>query len=454
MKQPKILLVSANQHTDPYPVYPLGISYIRTYLSNKLPDYIIDIFDFNLNDINSFIVKLKTFTPDYVGISLRNIDGVNSFDQKSFTGGYRKIIEALRANHKCTVIIGGAGFSIYPERLFDYLNPDFGVYGEGEESFCNLIQILEQKTDYSAIEGLVYRKNEKIIFNGRSHYCKSLALQIEPEIVNYYWKNSGMLNIQTKRGCPYNCIYCTYPVIEGKKVRTLDADLIVKNLTELYTQRNINYIFFTDSVFNIKNDYNIELAEKIIASGINIKWGAYFAPVDLPEDLLSILKRSGLMHIEFGTESLSDVQLKNYGKHFTVDDIVKTSALCNKLDIYFAHFMILSGYGETEETLEETYENSKRIFKSVFFPYVGMRIYPGTKLQQIAINEGKIKAEDDLLEPVYYISDEVNQATIKEKAQKTDKAWVFPDDVMLDIIDRLRKKRNKKGPLWEYLRKS
>ena len=187
-----------------------------------------------------------------------------------------------------------------------------------------------------------------------------------------------MLNIQTKRGCPYKCIYCTYPLIEGKKVRTLNTDKIVDTLTELYFGKNIDYVFFTDSVFNLKEEYNYELAEKIIESKVNIRWGAYFSPHNINKKLLNVLKRSGLTHIEFGTEALSDVQLGNYGKQFGVSDIIEISKTCNELEIDFAHFLILGGYGETEDSLNETFKNSKKINKTVFFPFIGMRIYPGT----------------------------------------------------------------------------
>ena len=156
----------------------------------------------------------------------------------------------------------------------------------------------------------------------------------------------------------------------------------------------MDYVFFTDSVFNMNNDYNFELADKIIQSKMDIKWGGYFNFANISEKLLVKLKQAGLKHIEFGTESISDITLKSYGKPFTVADILETSDLCNKLDIDFAHFMILGGYGETNETIDETFENSKKINKSIFFPFIGMRIYPGTMLHEIAIQEKKYKAYD------------------------------------------------------------
>jgi radical SAM superfamily enzyme YgiQ (UPF0313 family) len=260
-----------------------------------------------------------------------------------------------------------------------------------------------------------------------------------------------MLNMQTKRGCPYKCIYCTYPLIEGSKVRTLDPDQIIKTLSDLYNNKKIDYVFFTDSIFNISNEFNMELAERLISADLKIRWGGYFNFVNLDLKLLQKFKLAGLNHIEFGTESLSDTILKKYGKPFTVSDILRISGFCNQMEIDYAHFLILGGYGETEKTLAETFENSKKIGKTVFFPFIGMRIYPGTLLHRIAIAENIVKEDDPLLVPEYYVSKDIDISSLKEKAKKTGRQWIFPDENLTDIMIKMRKK-NKKGPLWEYLR--
>ena len=447
----RLLLVSVNQYASPYPVYPLGISYLHTFLKNKLHEFEIEIFDFNINDLEKFNLLLKSYSPDYIGVSLRNVDGVNSYDPTNFIGNYLTVFENIRKNSNAVLIMGGAGYSIFPETLYNHLKPDYAVFGEGEEILFELISGLEQKSDITTLEGLVYTDKGKVVFNKKINYFSDMKVRFSSELVDYYWNHSGMLNIQTKRGCPLNCVYCTYPVIEGSKVRKLNVDSVIENLSELYHKKGIDYIFFTDSVFNIDNNYNAILAEKLIAEKINIKWGAYFYPKGMTEEHLKLLKASGLEHIEFGTESICDITLEKYGKHFTVEDIIKQSEICTKLNIDFAHFMLLGGYGETDETLNETFANSKLIGPTVFFPFVGMRIYPGTRLYNIAINEGIIDENDDLIEPKYYISKEITQYSIKQRAKATEKRWIFPDEDTSMITNRLRVMRNKKGPLWEYL---
>ena len=224
-------------------------------------------------------------------------------------------------------------------------------------------------------------------------------------------------------------------------------------MLRLNKEKGINYLFFTDSVFNIKNDYNVELAEKIIRSGLKVKWGAYFSPSNFTAEELKIYKRSGLTHIEFGTESFCDEQLQNYGKNFTVEDVLRSSKLCLDTNVYYSHFLILGGYGETKKTLLETIENSKKIDYSVFFPFIGMRIYPKTRLYDIALREGKIQASDSLLDPTYYLSEDFDLEATKKLARATNKAWVFPDEPEDEMMKVLRIKKNKKGLIWEYLRK-
>ncbi|MDR3350323.1 MAG: radical SAM protein [Prevotellaceae bacterium] len=449
----KILLISANRHRAPYPVYPIGVSYLSTYLKKALGGYEVLTFDMNFGTLEELGALIDAQQPGYIGLSLRNIDGANSFDRTGFVPDYEQITKQIRRHSRCPLILGGAGFSVYAHTLFDLLQPDFAVKGEGEKALVELISALDGHTGYEDIEGLLYRdKQGAVALNDRKKFARKLSVDFDDGLIGYYWERSGMLNIQTKRGCYYKCIYCSYPLIEGTCVRCLDSDEIVENLEKLSKEKGINYVFFTDSIFNIKNDYNVALAEKIIRKNLPVRWAAYFSPSNITDEEMALYKRSGLSHIEFGTESFSDTQLVNYGKSFTFDTVRKTSELALKHNVFYAHFLILGGYGETEQTLEETFENARKLRYTVMFPFVGMRIYPGTVLQRHAIREGVISEKDTLLEPAYYISKHIQPATLKERAKATGKAWIFADDLRNEEVERFRTKRNRKGLIWEYLR--
>ncbi len=450
MNSKKILLVSANRHADPYPVYPLGISYLSSFLRSARPGSEVILFDFMTGSFEEYSMLIRESRPDYIGISLRNIDDVNIYKKESFIAFYKKVIAFTRSNCKSIIVVGGSGFSIYPVHLFEILKPDFGIYGEGELSLLGLMDTIETNGDLSSVGGLVYYRGDKITVNTRNSHFRTPLLSFDGTLTDYYWHHSGMLNIQTKRGCPYNCIYCTYPIIEGHNVRTLDPGQIVTTLKDLKSEKGIDYVFFTDSIFNISNGFNYELADRLIEAELNMRWGGYFNFTNIDRKLLEKMKEAGLTHIEFGTDSLSDEVLEKCGKPFRVEEIMKICAYCTELEIDHAHFLILGGYGETEGTLDETFRNSGRLERTVFFPFIGMRIYPGTRLHEIAIAEKIVNKSDVLLEPVYYVSKDVVIDTLKARAKATGKAWIFPDDDLGNVMTRFRE-RNKKGPLWEYL---
>jgi radical SAM superfamily enzyme YgiQ (UPF0313 family) len=453
MKQLQIALISANNFQNPYPVYPLGISYLSSYLLQYLPEVDVLTFDFNMGSYDDYAQFLDSHDFVLIGISLRNFDDINRYTENHFIPHYKRIMETTRAHaSKTPVVIGGSGFSAFPQLLVDELQPDYGIHGEGEESLRQLAEAIINGNSPTNIEGLLY-KNDKGSFlqNGRTHYISKPQLHVCKDWVPYYWKTSGMMNVQTKRGCPYHCIFCSYPLIDGQHVRTLDASMVVQNIEEMYREYGIDYLFFTDSVFNIHKEYNEELSKLLIEAKMPVRWGAYFSPSNLTLEELKLYQEAGLTHIEFGTDALTDQQLANYQKLFHYADIKRISEYCSDLSIFYAHFLILGGYGETEQSLDEAFSHSKELGLTIYFPYIGMRIYPNTRLSEIALEEKLIQSPSDLVNPVYYVSKDIDATTIPERARKTGQRWVFPDDKHSPLMNKLRQ-RGVKGPLWEYYR--
>ncbi len=448
----RVVLLSANRHKDPYAVYPLGTAYLKSYLDDHLSDSQVVVWDMNMGSVEDMQHFLVEFDPQYVCVSIRNVDGANSLDRRGFLPQYVEIIDAVKSVVSTPIIVGGAAFSIFPEVFMAELGADYGITGEGEWALCELIDSLRRGVAVDQIPKL-YTPEGSL----NSHTCNYLTAPqstYESNLVEYYWRESGMLNIQTKRGCPYNCIYCTYPVIDGRVVRCMDIDMIIETIKRAKSDFGANYWFFTDSVFNIKNDYNMRFAEALVKSGVDISWGAYFSPSNLTDEQVALFKASGLTHIEFGTESFCDETLECYGKHFTFDDVLRASELALKHNVYYSHFLILAGLGESRERLHQTIENSRHLHHTVIFPYVGMRVYPGTALQRSMIESGLLSPENDLMAPEYYLTEGFDLEQTRTLAHATGKAWVFPDEPMSEgMVQLLKIKRNKKGPLWEFLRK-
>lgn len=443
----KILLISPNTHTTPYPVYPIGLDYVAGALDKK---HQVTIADLNIVEKDALQQLIIEFSPDIIGLSLRNVDNTEIGNPLFFIEKQKELLSWLRSLSQAVIVCGGAGFTILAREIFDKLQPDYGIVGEGER-FAQLVDALENDLPVDNIPGLITATHSEDPVPWKGQQSRSLATN---DHTQFYVDHGGMLNLQSKRGCSFQCIYCPYPHIEGSKHRRVDAKIVAETALNLQKQ-GAKYFFITDSAFNSDISHSLQVAEAFRELGVTIPWGGFFAPIKLPTDYFTTLKACGLSHIEFGTESLSDVMLKNYQKPFRVKDVFAAHKQAVEADIHVAHYFLLGGPGESGQTLAETLDKVEELQKTVHFFFTGMRIYPHTKHFEIAIKEGKIREETNLLEPLYYESNTISPDDIE--TQVTARAaerinWVVGSggETAATIVSRMHK-RGFSGPLWEFL---
>ncbi|PKN69223.1 MAG: B12-binding domain-containing radical SAM protein [Deltaproteobacteria bacterium HGW-Deltaproteobacteria-12] len=446
----KILLVSANTLTVPYTVYPLGLDYVAGALGAG--------YDIKIADMNEFASPaglgsaVRDFSPDFVGVSIRNIDNTDTINSRDFLADYKIIIQQIRENSAARIILGGSGFTIFPREFMQELDADFGIAGEGER-LPELLQALNSNADWRSLPGIVTQETARVVYEP---WKNKIQRRFDPEncATKFYLANGGMLNLQTKRGCPYRCSYCTYPHIEGSKMRFYPAEEIARDARRLQ-DAGAKYIFITDSAFNASYDHSLEVAKAFLQAGISIPWGGFFAPTKPPADYFKMLADAGLSHVEFGTESLSDTMLHNLQKPFGVPEVIEAHRLALQAGLYIAHYFLLGGPGENRQTIGETLDNIESLNKSVFFFFCGIRIYPHTALYDLAVQEGQIQASQNLLSPVFYrsphISDREILQTVEEHAGGRFN-WLVGsgENKATRILPRLYE-RGFSGPLWEHL---
>jgi radical SAM superfamily enzyme YgiQ (UPF0313 family) len=449
----RVLLISTNRCATPDIVFPLGLSFLNAALRQAGHD--VRWLDY-LADTQPLREVLAEFRPDYVGVSVRNIDDVLIRKRETYFNQLGDISSAVREVHPCPVILGGSGFSIFPAQLLALTGADFGIQGEGEASFLALMAALASGAEVSQIPGLVHRRGPEVVVNPQSPAPGAHRLEtadLPDRLVEHYLRNAGMLNLQTQRGCAHTCGYCTYPLIEGRAHRSRPPEVVAEEMA-LLESRGAKYVFVVDSVFNSSPRHVQQVCEALIRRKLAIRWGCFLRPQGLTSDLLELMSRAGLAHIEFGSDSFCDAVLAAYGKRLRLDDILESSELARRQQIDFCHFLICGGPGETADTLQATYENSLKLNGAVIMAVVGMRIYPGTALHDRAIREGYISPETDLLTPNYYLAPGLAEAqifgTLQQFAQQSPN-WVIgdPTPAYARLVERLRA-RGVPGPLWSY----
>lgn len=138
----RLLLTAANLCTDPYPVYPLGMSVIAKALTDA--GHTVRQFDALADGLNTLPETIRSFRPDAIGVSIRNLDTVNSRSpEKDLLKTPLRLIALCRAETGVPIFLGGPGYSLLPEKILALTGADYGIAGEGETATLELIRELE-----------------------------------------------------------------------------------------------------------------------------------------------------------------------------------------------------------------------------------------------------------------------------------------------------------------------
>jgi radical SAM superfamily enzyme YgiQ (UPF0313 family) len=448
----KVLLVSPNVESLPDPVFPLGLAYITAALEkNRIQHQVLDLYF--VQDYEAAIESaVNSFQPDIIGLSLRNIDNVSYPNYISYLPFYGQVIQAIRRQSQGLIVLGGSGFALMPDSILEHLGADYGIAGEGELSFVRLINHLEEKKYY--YQGLRAR-----IIDDHAGIIENLDDLPIPDRAgfdnNAYLKWGGMGNIQTKRGCPFRCIYCTYPIIEGKKIRLRNPKLICDEI-EGMQEYEINNLFFVDNTFNYPLNHAQAICQEMINRKLPVKWSCYANPGFITPRLIELMLAAGCTGLEFGIDAANQDMLVNLGKNFTVNDIRSASAICQQSGISFCHSLLLGGPGETMETVHQTLDTIQDMSPTAVICMIGIRVFPKTGLSLTAMEEGMIGPEEDFLKQVFYLSPAIENEILPfiENFSKGNPTWIFPG-LNINMNVELQKKLRRfgiKGPLWEHMK--
>ncbi len=448
-----ILLVSANRERDPSPVFPIGLACLAGPLAAA--GHLLSALDlcFEADPASAVSSALAEHKPDVVVISLRNLDNVTWPGSRSYLDGVCDIVALCRG--RAITVIGGSGFSLMPVEILAAVGADYGVAAEGEEVLPRLIHCLESGGDAALLPG--------VVLPGRAGFIPPLPLATlgTPDRtlfnVSRYFREGGMANLQTKRGCPFGCIYCTYPLLEGRCMRLRPIPDIIAEIHTLVDDYGVNYLYFVDDIFNYPPAFAEELCRAMIAERLQVNWSAFINPDFITANLLQVMLEAGCDAVEYGSDSGSPRMLKNLGKSFTTESIRESSRLCHEMGVDFAHYILFGGPGESRETVLETFTLMDEVEPTAVIAMTGIRIYPDTAIEQSALRDGIIAEGDSLLEPVFYISPAIKGELCDLVTQEALKrcTWIVPGlevNVNSAMLDAMRM-FPVKGPLWKLMKR-
>lgn len=356
--------------------------FVRDYQTERLPIYILH------KDISNF-------NPDVIFVSITNATINSDID----------LINKLKENNNdLVVIIKGAIFFNPPESLLSLLdlrNIDFLIGMESDFVISSLISYIDKKDEsIDSISGLLYKDSQ-------GHFKRTSFAKWHSNIDDLPFPDRGLMNntlyvrpdtgepqatIITSRGCPSKCIFCSTPIISGKKLRLRSIDGVIDEIKECYEKYRINNFFFRSDTFTYNLEWTEELCGRIAESEMSgkIKWVANSKVKPIRKKTLQAMKDAGCWLVAFGYESGHPESLMLMKKDTTVDDGLIATQLAKEVGLQTFGFFLIGLPWEDETHLEAT----KRMIFELDNDFIEIHIsvpYPGTELYDICVKEGLIK---------------------------------------------------------------
>jgi hypothetical protein len=459
-----VLIISTNRNAYPVPVLPAGACMVAE--AAERAGHAVSLLDLmfladSLRTLNAVLARTKF---DAIGLSVRNIDNIDMLAPRYFINDLIPLIEGIRRFADTPIVLGGAALMIMPEEIMRATGVPCAVVGDGEVVFPRLVEKLARNEPWEDMPGVASLVDDKFRANsttpGLSHYCAGPDYDRWLDM-NAYCSHLATVPLQTKKGCCFQCVYCTYRKIEGNEYRLSDPESVAET-TQRYASSGFRDIEFVDNVFNAPYDHALAVCESLIRSKHRARLQSIeLNPVSFDHRLLSTMERAGFVGIGLTVESASDPVLAGLRKGFTSRDVHAAAEVVKQNRLPCLWIFMLGGPGETQDTVHETLrfaEKSIRPQDAAFFS-IGIRMYPGTELAAIARRQGVLDLpSNSMLEPLFYVSPEVEADWIMGQVKRSMNSHMnfMNGDSMsfshLPLISRLGHRLGLKPPLWRYTR--
>ncbi len=409
-----LTLINTNRMMPP--IAPLGLDYIAAAV--RRAGHGVDVLDLCLapDPQRAIVEYFAGNCPELVGLSFRNVDDCFWPSGSWFVPELQELVAEIRRRSEAKIVLGGVGVSIFARDIVEHTAADFGIHGDGEQSLVGLIGAVRDGRGYDGVPGLVWRDADGLRVN-RPAWPKTVCLATERDAVDNatYFRRGGQLGVETRRGCPRECLYCADPLAKGRMSRLRDPAEVADEFAGL-ADRGLDVIHLCDAEFNLPVEHADAVCRALIARrmGERVRWYAYLAVRPFPPDLARLMRQAGCVGINFTSDSAHPQMLAAYRQPHCPEDLRDAVACCRREGIAVMLDLLLGGPGETEETVAESIRFMKEIGPDGVGASLGMRLYPGTGVIDALGGEEALDRIDgicrhydgpvNLLRPTFFVS--------------------------------------------------
>ena len=409
----RILLIATNRHQrlmsrmNARPL-PIGMAYIAGHLDperHQLKALDLMFSDDYLADVEAAVAE---FQPDLVGLSLRNLSNHSYMDPQWALPITKEVIDRVREISNAPIVCGGPAFSLLPRECFNYLKPDLGLAGDAGEAFAELAGRIEiGEPSYHDLPGLVYQEGGELHYNGMRCFSEFAKPPRFDDLDMEKYRQAGFgIGVLTKLG-DFNYPSSPDAVPQDQSawrvIRPIDEVVQeVKDMEERYGLRKVHFI---DNGFNVPLAHAKQLCGALIDADIKVHWSTGLAPYSCDAELVGLMKRAGCSLVMMGNMRGDGHDGMSLGER--LEPLLETCRLCEDGNLHYTIAQRFGETGETRQSVEEKLKFLRGIKPSLANLRVGISLMPGTREAGLALEEGLIEDESDLIRPTFYIEPEV-----------------------------------------------
>lgn len=375
---------------------PLGLAYIAAVLEQD--KHVVKIIDcsvlfakegYNKRNLEQ---DIRNFNPTIVGLTATS---------PQIESAKEIIDSAKRILPECLTFLGGPHVTALPQVLRDIKSLDYGIYGEGEILFRDMVRKIEKREKIENSPGLIWKDKKKIKIK-KGNYIENLdelpmpARHLLP--MQYYrpspanYRRLPATTIITSRGCPFQCIFCHKPIF-GYRLRAHSPKRVVDEIEYLMRQYEIKDIQIFDDTFTLNKKRTEEICAEILKRKLDIVWNCMTRMDAIDERLLRLMHKAGCYEVGYGIESGTERILKLINKNVTKETIRNACKSAKKAGIDVRGFFMIGFPTETREEILETIKFAKKLDVDVA-QFMVVTPYPDTKLWELCEEHGKINVGD------------------------------------------------------------
>lgn len=440
--------------TQYYP--PIGLAYLAAYARKQAKEDNHSL-DFKIMDSLAEKIEFKDL-PGIIDGYRPDVIGINFYTENRFEA--LKTAEIIKKSNRDILIVGGGPHATLAadDTLRNFGAFDLLVRGEGEQKFYNILRTCLENVDISTLGGVSYRAADGVIHNPDLPHIKDLdtipypaydLLKMDRYFGSMDWSETTekMAMLVTSRGCPYKCNFCSSAKAWGNRYRMRTPENIVGEIKLIKDLYQISAIIFFDDTLTINKSRTLALCEEIGKDKLGIRWQTHSRVDVMDEEMMAKMKEAGCVGIMFGVESGSqriiDEVIK---KKITVAQAKEVSHLSNRLNMINNFSYIISHPQETEEDVEKTMDMVKLHHQDNQTTVLNiMRLYPGTYLEEYAVNQKLLPEDFSWSKNIHYDSGIVSK-TLKGNVP------FFRDKLSWDYIYAVNSRylRMVKYPIWRH----